>query len=447
MTLARVITPPKRPSSAPNLTTPEVISQRIDEELRREAALLKEAKRKEVKVLLLGQAESGKSTLQKHFQLLYAEGTLDSERPYWRPAVYYNIIKAARMILAELDYEFAARSPGDMHTSDDVVHQLMDVRTALLPLISMEDALASEINGGVAISGGRSGAYVRPGWQNFLSHNQASIALPETAMMAAKMLARVANEIRTLWEHPTVQYYIEQRKIRVEESAAFFISHIGRITQPDYLPTTDDILRVRLRTLGVIEHNFSVPMGGVLYNWRLFDVGGARGQRQAWVPFFDDAISIIFLGGFASSPLSSPHLTPSQAPISAFDQYLEEDPKVNRIDDSLQLFTSICKNKIFKDVHLVLMLNKTDILKQKLAANVKIRKYITSYGDRANNYETASAYFRQHFVHAHKKNSAETNRQLYLHFTSMMDTKAIQSIIAAVGEAILQKHITKVGLI
>ena len=39
-------------------------------------------------------------------------------------------------------------------------------------------------------------------------------------------------------------------------------------------------------------------------------------------------------------------------------QYLEEDPKVNRIDDSLQLFTSICQNKIFKDVHLVLMLNK-----------------------------------------------------------------------------------------
>ena len=39
-------------------------------------------------------------------------------------------------------------------------------------------------------------------------------------------------------------------------------------------------------------------------------------------------------------------------------QYLEEDPRVNRIDDSLQLFTSICQNKIFKDVHLVLMLNK-----------------------------------------------------------------------------------------
>lgn len=42
---------------------------------------------------------------------------------------------------------------------------------------------------------------------------------------------------------------------------------------------TDDILRVRLRTLGVIEHNFSVVTGGKTYNWRLFDVGGAVSLR------------------------------------------------------------------------------------------------------------------------------------------------------------------------
>ncbi|KAH6906539.1 guanine nucleotide binding protein, alpha subunit [Coprinopsis sp. MPI-PUGE-AT-0042] len=433
MTGPRSLTPPQRPASAPNLTTPEAISERIDEELRKEALMLREAKRKELKVLLLGQAESGKSTLQKHFQLLYAESSLDAQKPSWRPAVYLNIVKAVRMILSELDYEFSARTPGDEYTSDEVVGQLSHVRSALLPLIAMEDALASEINGGVAIPGGRNGAYVRSGWQALslvASQKQREISLPETAQMVAKMLARVADEIKTLWAHRTVQHLIQERKLRVEESAAFFIDHIYRIAQPDYIPTTNDILRVRLRTLGVIEHNFSVLMGGSTYNWRLFDVGGARGQRQAWIPYFDDAISIIFL-----------------APISAFDQYLEEDPKVNRIDDSLSLFTSICGNKIFKDVHLVLMLNKTDILKEKLAAGTVIKRFITSYGNRPNTYEAASSYFRQHFVHAHKKNSTEGTRQLYLHFTSMMDTKTIQSIISAVGEAILKKHITKVGLL
>ena len=34
-------------------------------------------------------------------------------------------------------------------------------------------------------------------------------------------------------------------------------------------------------------------------------------------------------------------------------QYLEEDRRTNRIDDSLQLFTEICSNKVLKDLHLV----------------------------------------------------------------------------------------------
>lgn len=38
-------------------------------------------------------------------------------------------------------------------------------------------------------------------------------------------------------------------------------------------------------------------------------------------------------------------------------QYLEEDPRTNRIDDSLQLFTQICSNALLKSVHLVLFLS------------------------------------------------------------------------------------------
>lgn len=125
------------------------------------------------------------------------------------------------MILGELDYEFAARAGKDVIevAPNDILH-LSDIRTSLLPLIAMEDALASEINGGVSIPGGRSGAYVRSGWQTILNQKQQHVKLPETATLAAKILSRVADEIRILWEHPTVQRYIEQRKIRVEDSAA-----------------------------------------------------------------------------------------------------------------------------------------------------------------------------------------------------------------------------------
>lgn len=74
-------------------------------------------------------------------------------------------------------------------------------------------------------------------------------------------------------------------------------------------------------------------------------------------------------------------------------QYLDEDPKMNRINDSLQLFTQICSNELLKKVHLVLFLSmfnrcfshhrfltakhvtdKTDILRVKLSSGISVRK-------------------------------------------------------------------------
>lgn len=73
-----------------------------------------------------------------------------------------------------------------------------------------------------------------------------------------------------------------------------FLDEIHRIAEPDYLPTTgnrsshllsfivsnltpmpDDILHVRLQTLGVTEHSFDINFAGTHYSWLLYDVGGA----------------------------------------------------------------------------------------------------------------------------------------------------------------------------
>ncbi|KIJ67996.1 hypothetical protein HYDPIDRAFT_107560 [Hydnomerulius pinastri MD-312] len=426
------------------------VSQKIDEELKRDWARRKEAQRRQVKVMLLGQAESGKSTLQKQFQLYYAHQALDYERPLWRPVVYFNIIKAVRMILDELDHELSNLDADDSTEAQavayalaplgDVTGDISRLRTKLVALISMEDSLASELNNGVSVTGGRTGVYVRAGWQALvtpLSPNR-SRAVPATGgpppavahvtNLASRTLISAQNEIDELWKHPAVRILLNNRRLRLDESAPFFLDNVKRISQADYLPTTADLLNVRLQTLGVAEHSFDIELCGSRYNWLMYDVGGARGQRHAWVPYFDDATAIIFL-----------------APISAFDQYLEEDARTNRVDDSLQLFTAICSNKLLKNSHLVLLLNKTDLLKKKLEAGIKVRKYITSYGDRPNTYADVSEYFRAHFIQVHRRNDIG-RRALYAHFTSMLDIRATQSIIVNVGEAIIRSHIAKTGL-
>lgn len=421
------------------------ISRQIDLALQEERDAIKRRQtlRKDVKVMLLGQAESGKSTLQKQFQLFYASKSLDSEKPSWRPIVYFNVIKAVRMILEELEYEFSNQVDQSftslVNLGPNWPDEIARLRTKLLPFISIEDNLASELSNGVTIAGGRSGVFVRAGWQALVTPTRSypisdvrnSLSSTRTgvmATMAGRLLSDTQDFVAELWHHPAVKALLRLRKLRLEESASFFLEDIRRLAEPDYVPNTDDVLHVRLQTLGVTEHTFDIDFGGGRYNWLLYDVGGARGQRHAWVPYFDDATAIIFL-----------------APISAFDQYLEEDPRTNRIDDSLQLFTAICTNKLLKHSSLVLMLNKTDLLKKKLASGIQVKKYITSYGDRENTFEDVAEYFRAHFSQVHKR-KGQPGRQLYTHFTSMLDIRATQKIIVDVNEAIIKSYLGQSGL-
>ncbi|EJD42262.1 guanine nucleotide binding protein, alpha subunit [Auricularia subglabra TFB-10046 SS5] len=410
------------------------VSDQIDQALRNEQADEKRrrAQRPEVKLLLLGQASSGKSTLLKQFQLYYAPDDLDGQRGSWRPVVYFNVVKAVAAILDALS------------VADYADGHLDALRKTLLPLADLEAALAVQLSGGIHIStspgasGYSSDAYVRPGWQTLVkgkarSHRATgdsaySSHIPAAEETAAWRIAACKDDIHALWNHPSVQA-LRRKQLQLEDSAAFFLESIQRIAWPDYVPSVDDLLHVRLQTLGVSEHQFEVSLLGKNVNLCLYDVGGARGHRPKWVPYFDTSHAIIFL-----------------APISAYDQYLEEDRRTNRIDDSLQLWTEICKNPVLKNLHLVLFLNKTDILKAKLAAGIKVKKYITSFGDRPNEFAEVSQYFRAHFMQVHRRNTTG-RRVLYSHFTSVIDTKATQTIIVNVADSIMRDYFAEARLV
>jgi hypothetical protein len=52
------------------------------------------------------------------------------------------------------------------------------------------------------------------------------------------------------------------------------LNDIDRIARKDYEPSNNDVVRARLRTLGVQQYNFHVEQMG--HEWQIFDVGGAR---------------------------------------------------------------------------------------------------------------------------------------------------------------------------
>ncbi|KAJ8495139.1 hypothetical protein ONZ45_g12975 [Pleurotus djamor] len=179
-----------------------------------------------------------------------------------------------------------------------------------------------------------------------------------------------ASAMLELWRDPRVRQRLHEKRIRLEESSGFYLDEIPRITAKMYMPTDGMNRGVR---------------------WKIYDVGGARNQRMAWAPYFEDVNAIIFL-----------------APISVFDQVLAEvirlsrssssmltlnimsqDPRVNRLEDSLLLWKSVVSNKLLQKVSIVLFLNKCDLLQAKLEAGVRLNQHMISYSG-SNDYASVS---------------------------------------------------------
>lgn len=166
------------------------------------------------------------------------------------------------MILDELDYEYGITQP--IRPSDPVppapfastpgssgsggsgswsrasssssrpetwIGELAALRNKLLPLVASEDALASELSGGINVTGGKSGVFMRAGWQALVT-SRGAIPIADVRTMrepgkntgvtniVAKTLAACQGEIHELWRHPAVKALLKTNKLRLEEYAA-----------------------------------------------------------------------------------------------------------------------------------------------------------------------------------------------------------------------------------
>jgi len=332
------------------------------------------------------------STTLKQFQLLYAPSSFAIEAPSWRPIIYLNLVRSVRQILeiitiAETEYEDERPlSPSAIGTpergqrpaltlgvTDEELAAFNSIRASLSPLLDLEDRLISLLSDPEEdsreathlnpeafhparnVGRGKEVGVVGGGWKKALgkfsgkggrtSNSRGADEGEEVDWTAypndpIHVLRRCAADMELLWEDERVQEILRRRRARLEESPGFYLYDIARIISPSYVPSIDDVLKARIKTLGVVEHRFSPAgpsQGGIFsktpgqseVDWLIYDVGGARNQRHVWAPFFDDVQALIFL-----------------APISAFDQVLTEDPDVNRMEDSLILWRSIVANKV-----------------------------------------------------------------------------------------------------
>ncbi|KAF7973435.1 hypothetical protein HWV62_15124 [Athelia sp. TMB] len=285
---------------------------------------------------------------------------------------------------------------------------------------------------------------------------------------AMGILAGCAADMEALWGDAGVRAVLARRGVRMEDEGGFFLDDIARLASPRYEPTDKDVLRARLRTVGVQEYAFTMERGQndvlraadrqgqeVGRQWIMYDVGGARTTREKWYPYFDDIHAIIFL-----------------APLSCFDEVLAEDPRVNRVRDSLLLWAGICASELLKDVQFVLFLNKCDILSRKLKERTadgarahRVKDYFPAFGDAKQETKAVgecacllrfldsailtivvSTVFRREFK-AVMKMSKFPDKTIYAHMVTVTEHKSTAATLRTVRDGIVRDHLERALII
>ncbi|KAJ6522081.1 G protein alpha-subunit [Mycena vulgaris] len=231
----------------------------------------------------------------------------------------------------------------------------------------------------------------------------------------------VADAIRGLWHDPRVKEAVRHsNELQLSENAVYYFNAVDRIAAVGYVPSDQDILRCRVKAEGVAKTSFQV--GELAYH--IFDPSGQRSERRKWLHCFENVTAILFC-----------------ADLTEYDHMLYEDESVNRLQEALTLFDSICNSQWFVKTSIILFLN-IDGLMDKLQRS-PLADYFPDYTG-GDNYDAACDYLLHRFVSLNQ--SAET-KQIYAHYTSTADSQQVKFLLSAIQDILLQLHLREVGLL
>uniref|UniRef100_K7G787 Guanine nucleotide-binding protein subunit alpha n=1 Tax=Pelodiscus sinensis TaxID=13735 RepID=K7G787_PELSI len=231
------------------------------------------------------------------------------------------------------------------------------------------------------------------------------------------------SAIKTLWNDPGIQEcYDRRREYQLSDSAKYYLSDVDRIATPGYLPTQQDVLRVRVPTTGIIEYPFDLE--NIIF--RMVDVGGQRSERRKWIHCFENVTSIMFL-----------------VALSEYDQVLvESDNEQNRMEESKALFRTIITYPWFQNSSVILFLNKKDLLEDKILYSHLV-DYFPEFDGPQRDAQAAREFILKMFVDL----NPDSDKIIYSHFTCATDTENIRFVFAAVKDTILQLNLKEYNLV
>jgi len=334
-------------------------SKNIDSEMVKDHTASEEVN----KLLLLGAGESGKSTLFKQMIQIYGKGFPLEERKTYISVIGNNVIQAMKTLVQQ-----------------------------------------SRIYGSVGSEAADAARFV----DNELKGDE-------------EIDERVGGQLKILWKDKGILATYDQRaRYQLTDSAAYFFDRLDELMKKSYVPDTQDLLRCRVRTTGILENEFVIDKN----QFKMFDVGGQRNERKKWIHCFEGVTAVLFV-----------------AAISEYDQLLYEDDKTNRMVEALNLFEEICNSRWFRETSMILFLNKRDIFAEKLPKS-PLQKYFPTY-DGGDNLKAATEFLRLAF----ESKNRNKDKRIYTHVTCATDTTNVHAVFNAVKDIIIKRSLAAAGLV
>jgi GTPase SAR1 family protein len=345
---------------------------KADKQITQQLAAAKKEDRDQRKVLLLGAGNCGKSTMFKQFRIICDSQGLGDLRLY-REIVSHNLLVG---FCAALTFVFDVGLPHD----DEVFrqHTLPEWTRAL--------------------------ERARDAWSDV---GEAQLTLSDVTSMP------LAEALKALWACPSVALAACDPEAQVEVQVEYLMSRIDVIGQPSYVPTIEDVMKLRQRTSGV--QSCDVKFEGS--NLRIIDVGGQRSERKKWVSQFDRVHTILFV-----------------VALDDFDRTLMEDNSANRLRESLAVFKDIVECPYFERTPVVFLLNKKDEFYRKIVRDRRdLRRFFPDYAGAVGDYRAAVDFVRSLFkviFDASKADMPPAQRpEIIFYNTVATDTDNINKVI------------------
>jgi len=359
------------------------------------------------KLLLLGTGSSGKSTLFKSLKIITNDQNMDTETMESRHVIRQNCVAGILTLL---------KKSQELYDHDPEGNKAC--------LVNMDDEIVVSIQ-----------LVVNYGGENF------------SEMLDYQEVEELGKAIFMLWSLDAVKATFCRRgnTYSFPDNMDYFFGKVKEIMTKDYSPSVQDSLKCRVRTTGMIEYKYDIKDNEFI----LYDVGGQRNERKKWIHHFAGVAAVLFV-----------------CALNHYHAVLFEDEKKNALHEAIELFTEICNSKWFKKSELILFLNKDDLFRDKLRAQISLSEcfstearwnglqwqgpdYVANASDEVedkNNfdvcYQAAIKFIQDAFISVNQYQ----NRVIFCHVTCATDQDTVQKVFWDVQNIVIRSNLRRGGL-